>query len=602
VSCLAFSPDGRTLAAGGDRGIRRWDLTTGREMPSWRGITNTVLSLAFSPDGKRLASADAGADLRLWDPAENRVLRRLPGGTACAFSPDGKVLAFNGGCSVIRFWDLAADREASPAGGHQGEVTAVAFRPGREGLVSAGTDHTIRFWELAGGKEVRRLNPGGVHSLSLAPDGQLLAWAGQDGEVCLAEAATGKVLHRWPWAPPGVRSVVFSPDGKLLAAAERGANGGLRRWEVATGKELPRIEAYGPLAFSPDGRTLAGLKRCLVHGPPRGFDRGPWPGLAIALWEAAAGTELRQFEGRPWPVVSLAFSPDGRMLAAAGGEHSAAILWEVASGKPRGQVAGPGEGGLYVVAFSPGGQLLACGGGIRYGSGQVKVALRLWDVVGDGPPRDLAGHRGLVKALAFSADGRRLASGSEDTTVLVWDTTRLAPALPAHAAPLSPEEARALWRELASEDATAAYRAVRALAAAPGPAVPLLQARLRSPSPAEVQRAERLIADLGSDVFSVRDRATRELERLGDAAGAALHRALERDPALEVRRRLERLLAGIEAARLRSTRAVEALEHIGTPEARQLLEVLARGAAEVPLTREARAVLRRLGERQAGRP
>jgi hypothetical protein len=200
----------------------------------------------------------------------------------------------------------------------------------------------------------------------------------------------------------------------------------------------------------------------------------------------------------------------------------------------------------------------------------------------------------------FSPDGARLASGSEDASVLLWDVRKvLGPAPPAPALPTA-ADLDAWWRDLARADGDGAYKAVWRLAAAPAQSVPLLRERLRPAAPIDGKRVERLIADLDADEFAAREAASRELEALGQRAGPALRRSVAGRGSVEAKRRAERLLGPLEAGRqaaehLRGLRALEVLEAAATPEARELLRALAKGAPDAVLTREAAAALARLG-------
>ncbi len=203
-------------------------------------------------------------------------------------------------------------------------------------------------------------------------------------------------------------------------------------------------------------------------------------------------------------------------------------------------------------------------------------------------------------SLAFSADGQRLISGCSDTTALVWNLgSRFDP----HQAPtaLTAAQVEALWADLAVEDAARAYRAIRKLAISPAYSIPFLRKQLHPVSAVDEKRLARLIADLDSDDFAIHQKATTELAKLRDQPLAAYRRALEGKPPLETRRRLEDLLAkampawwDISGERLRSLRAVEALELAGTKEARDVLETLASGAEGARLTEQAKAALQRL--------
>jgi hypothetical protein len=248
------------------------------------------------------------------------------------------------------------------------------------------------------------------------------------------------------------------------------------------------------------------------------------------------------------------------------------------------------------LAYSPDGKLL--------GAGTESGTLHLWELATGKQVAQVEGHRGGVSCLAFSADGRRLASGGHDTTVLTWNVLNLN-CEKAVAANLSAKELDALWSDLAGEDAPRAYRAVRALVAVPDKSLPLLRQHLRPDPAPDPKHLARLIADLDDDKFEVREKARRDLEDLGSQARPALRKVLAGQPSAEVRRRVEGLLQRPEhfllpPADLRGARAIAVLERIGTTEARELLERLVREGSDTSfLTRDARAALERLRQRSA---
>jgi hypothetical protein len=329
-----------------------------------------------------------------------------------------------------------------------------------------------------------------------------------------------------------------------------------------------------------EGKVMRRLAACAVDG-------------RVLLWDAGTGREL----GR-WPIggsffAGLAFSPDGTALASAESQAGVARIWEAATGKEIRRLAGQED--CDSVTFSPDGRLVATASGAWAGDATV----RLCEALTGQEVRRFRGHFGGVQCVAFSPDGRSLAAGAGDATVLVWDVTgRPRPAR------LEGAELERLWSDLRG-DADRAYAAVWRLAASPGQTLPLLRERLRLAAAADPTRVARLIANLASPRFAVRDRATRDLAGLGDVVRVELRRALDGQPPLEVRQRVERLLEQCgpssipSGEHLRALRAVVILEDIGTPEARKVLEELAGGAPEARLTQEARTALGRLRKRTA---
>jgi hypothetical protein len=210
----------------------------------------------------------------------------------------------------------------------------------------------------------------------------------------------------------------------------------------------------------------------------------------------------------------------------------------------------------------------------------------------------LRGHEGWVEGLAFTADGRRLVTASSDTTLLVWDVAAVTDSVAKASTPTAAAIVAA-WRNLADDDAKTAWRAVQVLLAAPEQSTSLLRRELRPTAKTDPNQVERLLADLDSDDFSVRDRATRELERCGEQIEPAVRRFLDSKPFAEARRRAEALLDRFRGGssspeQLQRLRALEVLERIGTDEAKQLVQALAEGIAEDRVTQDAAATLRRM--------
>ncbi|HEV3237570.1 MAG TPA: WD40 repeat domain-containing protein, partial [Gemmataceae bacterium] len=208
--------------------------------------------------------------------------------------------------------------------------------------------------------------------------------------------------------------------------------------------------------------------------------------------------------------------------------------------------------------------------------------------------RTFGGHRGEIRSLAFSQDGRRLASSSNDSTVVVWD---LAAASPGQT--LDDKALDGLWADLAGDDAKAAYKAVWRMTLAPKATLPVLTKKLRPIPEPDAKKISQYIKDLDNEAFEVREKADKELNALGEAPVPALREVLDKKPSPEMQRRIESLLDRaphyvMNPEKLRRLRALYALEQIASPEARRLLTDLASGAGYALETQEAKAALRRL--------
>jgi dipeptidyl aminopeptidase/acylaminoacyl peptidase len=337
------------------------------------------------------------------------------------------------------------------------------------------------------------------------------------------------------------------------------------------------------LAFSADSTFLA---VAVGKGDPQG--------TFIQILEVATGKEVRQIAEACEVTQALAFSPDGRTLAAwQSGRVPALVLWDIATGKVRSRFKEerfPGRGSL---VFSADGKTLASFGPDR--------AIRLWEVATGQERHRLEGHRGPVSSVAFAPDGRRLASGGVDTTVLIWELVRRDKATARGGARPSVKEVEAWWTALTGDNAVQAYQAQQKLIAAPQETVAFFKGPLQPMAATDGKRLARLLADLDAEDFAAREKAVEELEKLGGEAEPALRQALKAEPSREAQRRIQELLEKLPswpAARLQTWRALEVLEHIDTAAGRQLLEKLAGGAPGAWLTEEAKAIQRRLGRRE----
>jgi WD40 repeat protein/serine/threonine protein kinase len=325
---VAFSPDGKALAFGGEDG-RLWihdlswtaDGSLSLDEASHAAATHSWLghhivwhpceawAVAFSPDSKVLASAGDDRAVRLWDPISGRELATLHGHrsmvSCIAFSPDGRLLA-SGSFDPqdnLKLWNPATGAEVATLPGHGNAVYALAFAPNGQMLASAGRDRSTRLWDVANGTSQVILTGHTIESLAFSPDGRTLALASESQALFLWDLAEKQLRRLEPPHPSRHVAVAFSPDGKTLATGD--SEGTVRFFAADTGHWRLSVrrhsDAINCLAFSPDGKTLATAS----------FDKN------VKLWQTTTGRELLTLPEQKDRVRWLAFSPDGTMLATA---------------------------------------------------------------------------------------------------------------------------------------------------------------------------------------------------------------------------------------------------------------------------------------------
>jgi len=448
---VAFSPDGRRLAAAGFhlrdefstplRSIPIFDVPSGKRMQELDGCKKwETYAVAFSPDGKLFAAAGVDKQVLVWELATGKLRHRfadqpLPV-SALAFSPDGKALASGGGDTTIRVWEMKTGEQRRVLSGHRGWICTIAYSPDGKSIASGSCDwgshrghdwprpegsapesSEWRLWDAASGELGRsEIASGRLQSLAFAPDGKALV-CGVGTEVRLYNLPAGTPARVVATHHEGVTSVAFTPDGAAILSGSHDHT--VKRTDLANGREEWRtpgsFEQVNSVALSDDGSLLAtgGGDGRFAVGLREAGAKGIGPG-AVRIWDARTGRLLRRLGDPAEQIMAVALSPDGGLVAGGGGRpdgKGVVRLWTIADGSPTWSTADQ-DAEVLAVAFAPDGSSFASAGAdglIRIRDPQTGTAVRT-----------LPGHGRGATSLAYSVDGANLACGAGDGTAVLW--------------------------------------------------------------------------------------------------------------------------------------------------------------------------------------
>ncbi len=412
-----------TLLARTPESYRGWEWgwllrRCNQDLMTLSGNPSLELFATFSPDSRFLVTAGLDPVIWIWDLATGKTIRPLRGHTGVIgitpFSPDGRHLGSWGwqNDTTVRVWDMKTGQPAFEPLAHPDVVFQAAFSPDGRRLVTACADGKVRVYDAVTGADTGFINDYGdaVYCAEFSPDGRRIAYAGgthswtksQDTTVRIWDLATG-ATRRLVGHAQEVSCVAWSLDGSILVSS--GWDGKIKVWDPESGRELPPFEASSNqrvircVAFSPDGRLLGAA----------GVD-DPNPTARATLFDVRTRRVVRELAGHSLVVHGIRFSPDGQYVATSAMDGTAKI-WSVAELRPFVTLEGHDQT-VWTAAFSPDGR--------RVATGSLDQTARIWDANTGTLLRTLV-VRFPVVSLAFSRDGNRLATVGPDNTACVWN-------------------------------------------------------------------------------------------------------------------------------------------------------------------------------------
>lgn len=362
IISMSLTPDGKRLASGGaDCNIKIWDISTGDELKTIHGHSQPITSMAFSGNGRRLVSGGQDRIIKIWDTTASRERRTLVGHEGhiqrVSFSPDNKFLASCGNDKTVRIWNRKTGREMMRLEGHEDIVFSVAFSPDGRRVASGSWDKTIKIWDVVAGRELTTLSGhvDRIYTVDFTPDSKYIVSGSKDRTTRVWDAETGDEVMTLRGHQESVMTVAISPDGKFIASGS--ADQTVKIWDRVTGIEIATLEGFGGtirhIAFSPDAKRIASVGGLWELGVPTD--------PIAKIWDVAKRQEIMTLHGHSSNINAVDFSPDGKRIVTSSGDDTIRI-WDAETGHEILALHMIGVSHQWIapsVAFSPDGRTLA---------------------------------------------------------------------------------------------------------------------------------------------------------------------------------------------------------------------------------------------------
>lgn len=404
VTCTALLPDGKTMISGSsDKTIKCWELSTGKEIKTFKGHNDRITGLAVTHDGKHMISGSDDRTIRIWELENGKVIRVLKGHggsiTCVSVTTDGKHIISGSDDETLKLWVLSTGKEVRTFKGHTYYVNCVTITPGNKKIISGSSDRTLKLWDLECGKEIYTFegHTDYVNCVSVTADGQYMISGSSDRTLKLWEISSGKEIRTFEGHDAPVTGVSITLGGEQMISTSDDKT--FKLWNLYKGDEIRSFKGYN---YFVDSLSVQNDDKNIIAGADD---------LTIRLCRLSDGKEIMNFKGHSNYVNCVSITPDGKHVISASSDHTLK-LWDLSPGKEIRSFKGH-SGCVNCVSVTPGGKHMISGSDDRI--------LKLWDLANGKEIRSFKGHTSYVNCVSVTSDGKHMISGSDDLTLKLWD-------------------------------------------------------------------------------------------------------------------------------------------------------------------------------------